>query len=86
MSETRALSNADLRELVATVEFLRICCEHSEGRTDADQARLSKGMRLAMRVARKYGERLDDYERVSFWNEVRDLAGKFGVEEERRDG
>jgi ribosomal protein L37AE/L43A len=67
------------RELVLAVEFLREVCEHAEGLMPLDRDRLRIGMRVGSRVAAKFGKRLGDYQRETFWGEVRALPRQYGI-------
>jgi hypothetical protein len=69
-----------IRELVVAVEFLRAVCEHAEGLMPVDRDKLRIGMRVGTRIAGKYGRGfLDNYQRESFWSEVRGLPARFAI-------
>jgi hypothetical protein len=69
-----------IRELVVAVEYLRGACEHSEGATVLDTEALTLAMSVGIRVSHKYGDLVPDYQRESFWAEVRGLPDRLGVE------
>jgi hypothetical protein len=52
------------------VEYLRVCCEHTDGRTVKDREALTKGMSLGIRVNWKYKNQIPDYQRETFWDDL----------------
>jgi hypothetical protein len=61
-----------IRQLMVAVEYMRYACEHSEGKTTTDCARLIKAMSVGIRINAKLAHMVPDYHRDSFWDDVWD--------------
>jgi hypothetical protein len=62
-----------VRELMATIEYMRMACEHAQGATAEDQARLCLAMRVGIQINAKHASKLSDYQMDSFWNDVAEI-------------
>jgi hypothetical protein len=62
--------NNDMRELVLCVEYLRMLCEHTEGRRRQDEARLRKGMGYAIDILEKHRKNIPDFKQPSYWVDI----------------
>ena len=59
-----------VRDLMATIEFMRSTCEHAEGRTKEDNRRLSIASSVGTRINARYMHEVPDYQMDSFWEDV----------------
>jgi hypothetical protein len=62
-----------VRDLMATIEFMRVVCEHTKGATEKDQKRLTLATRVGISMNVKHSGALSDYQMPSFWNDVRQI-------------
>jgi hypothetical protein len=68
-----------IRELMLAVEYLRVCCEHTEGRTVKDREALSKGMCLGIDINSKHKNQIPDYQMKTFWADLKALPPTLGI-------
>jgi hypothetical protein len=71
-----------VRDLMATIEFMRSTCEHAEGRTKEDKRRLSIARSVGMRVNAWYMYEVPDYQMDSFWKDVVKIQNFVGRHDE----
>jgi hypothetical protein len=68
-----------VRELMATIEYMRVACEHAEGATPDDQERLAMAMRVGIRMNAKHAGQVADYQMPSFWDDVRGIPASLSL-------
>lgn len=59
---------------MAVIEYLRVVCEHTEGRTRYDDERLDHAMSVAIDTNDQFKHLIWDYQRPSFWETVNSFA------------
>ena len=60
---------------MTAIESMRMACEHAEGKTKRDKERLSHAMSIGITVNAKHAGLLPDYQKESFWDDVRKQKG-----------
>lgn len=68
-----------IRNLMATIEFMRMACEHAEGKTKGDRRRLSDAASVGMRTNDKYSDEILDYQQDTFWEDVKKIPNYVGL-------
>ena len=63
--------SATVRELMLALEALRFACEHAEGKNQDDSDMLTAAMSLGIRKLEKHKGLVSDFQRESYWDEVR---------------
>jgi hypothetical protein len=60
-----------LRDTVLALEYTRHVCEHTDGRTNKDNKRLTKGMCVAIDALTKASKSIPDYQKETYWTDVK---------------
>jgi len=63
-----------VRELMLALEILRSACENAKGSSTSDRQRLFHGQILASRVIYRNRHHVPDWQKDSYWDDVRTLT------------